>query len=62
MPVHVRALVFCSEERCRVVAEFTGPVEELEALLCDCGCTLQVAGWPEWVGEPADPWELVVLG
>ena len=46
------ARVTCSDEGCaeeRVVEAAT--LAELEALLCDCGCVLEIIGWPDWV-EP----------
>jgi hypothetical protein len=26
-------------------------VAELEALACDCGCALEIVGWPDWTDE-----------
>ena len=46
------ARLICSDEGCteeRVVEAAT--LGELEALLCDCGCVLEIIGWPDWV-EP----------
>jgi hypothetical protein len=39
----------CAEE---VTAE-AARAPELERLICDCGCALEVLGWPDWVDEPA---------
>ena len=36
------ALVVCSEENCAEVFEAWGTLEELQALACDCGCTLEI--------------------
>ena len=36
------ALLICSDDDCEAVYEAWGDLEELEALSCDCGCTLQV--------------------
>ena len=46
------ARLICSDEGCadeRVVEAES--LAELEALLCDCGCVLEIIGWPDWV-EP----------
>ncbi len=37
----------CSGEGCAEVFEALGPLEELEALACECGCALEVIGWPD---------------
>jgi hypothetical protein len=41
--VHVRLV--CSDPDCADVFEAFGPLEEVEALVCKCGCALQVIGW-----------------
>ena len=49
------ARLICSDTAC--AAELTADgrsVEELGSLLCDCGCALEIIGWPDWVDEPAD--------
>ena len=46
----VRALLFCSDDECTAVFEAYGPLAEIEAMACECGCGLEVVGWP----EPAD--------
>ena len=43
----VDARLICSEEGCEVVVEAIGPLAEIEALACDCGCALAIVGWPE---------------
>jgi hypothetical protein len=53
-PVVFVARLICSDPDCR--AELTGEagrVGELESLLCECGCALELIGWPDWVDEPA---------
>ena len=40
--VRVHARLVCSEEECTDTFEAYGPLDELEALACDCGCALQV--------------------
>lgn len=46
IPAVVHARLVCSDGRCAVLYEAYGPLEELEALGCDCGCALQVLAWP----------------
>ena len=46
------ARVVCSDMECaeeRVLEAAT--LAELEAMVCDCGCVVQIIGWPDWV-EP----------
>ena len=33
--------------------EALGQLEEIEALACDCGCTLELLAWPEPVEDGA---------
>jgi hypothetical protein len=47
----VRAVLFCSDDDCTAVFEAYGELEEVERLACECGCGLQVLGWPEPVGN-----------
>ena len=47
----VHALLVCSEEECTEVFEAYGPLEEVEALACECGCALEVIGWPDPVED-----------
>jgi len=47
MPAMVHALLTCSEDECTDVYEVYGPLEEIEALACDCGCGLAIVGWPD---------------
>jgi hypothetical protein len=42
-----RALVVCSDEDCEAEFEVIAPLEEIEALACDCGHGMQVIRWPE---------------
>jgi hypothetical protein len=53
------ARLVCSDTACaaEATAEARTP-RELESLLCECGCALEVIGWPDWADEPA---EVVVL-
>jgi hypothetical protein len=52
-PVMYTATLVCSDPAC--AEEFAGEaatLHELETLLCDCGCALQIVGWPEVEAEP----------
>ena len=52
MPAMIaRARLVCSEEGCAAVYEAYGPIEELDALGCDCGFGLELLGWPEAAAE-----------
>ena len=48
------ARLICSDVACaeELTAE-AARADELERLICDCGCALEVLGWPDWVYEPA---------
>jgi hypothetical protein len=47
------ARLICSDPTCAEPVEAVAlTLEELEALACDCGCALQMLGWPD-VLEPA---------
>ena len=37
----------CADERTAEVATLA----ELDALACDCGCSLEVVAWPDWADE-----------
>ena len=49
------ARLICSDMECaeELTAE-SADAAELETLLCDCGCTLEIIGWPDWVDEPGE--------
>ena len=55
-----RALLVCSDGDCAEAFEACGSLEELEALACDCGCTLELLEIMELDGEPAG-FELIPL-
>ncbi len=48
------ARLICSDPACAedVVAE-AATLRELEALACECGCALEVVGWPDAVRAEA---------
>ena len=37
-----RAVLICADDGCAEAFEAYGSLEELEALACDCGCTLEL--------------------
>ena len=45
--------LICSDGKCDYVVETAGELEELEAMACDCGCTLQIVEVSEAVYTPA---------
>ena len=42
-----RALLVCSDEGCEAEIEVIGPLEDVEAISCDCGHGFHLIGWPE---------------
>ena len=48
------ARLTCSDVACaaEVVAEGQA-IADLETLVCECGCALEVVAWPDWIDEPA---------
>jgi hypothetical protein len=47
------ARLVCSDEACaEEVAHEAASLAELETLLCDCGCALEIIGWPDVAAEP----------
>jgi hypothetical protein len=44
------AMLVCSDGDCDETFEAWGTLDELEALACDCGCTLQVLALDEAEG------------
>ena len=57
----VHARLICSDDECTAVFEAYGPLEEIQALACDCGCGLEIVGWPDELPEPAPGVELLEL-
>jgi len=46
------ARLICSDQACAVAHEVeAATVAELERMACDCGCVLEIVGWPDWM-EP----------
>jgi hypothetical protein len=53
MPLVYIARLVCSDEACaEEVTHETATLAELETLLCECGCALEVIGWPDVAAEP----------
>ena len=49
------ARLTCSDPACAAEVTAEGrTIGELETLVCDCGCALEVIAWPDWVDEPAE--------
>jgi len=47
------ARLVCSDEACaEEVTLEAATLAELETLICDCGCALEVIGWPDVAAEP----------
>ena len=51
MAAMFRALLICSDEDCAELFEAYGSLEELEALACDCGCSLEILTLDDAEGE-----------
>jgi hypothetical protein len=48
-----RAVLLCSDGDCAELFEAYGSLEELSALACDCGCSLELVAVSEADGEPS---------
>jgi hypothetical protein len=59
-----RALVTCPDNECAEAFDAVAELEQLEALICDCGCTLRVERVCEHEAklERGEAFELVALG
>ncbi len=54
------ARLLCSDSDCAEELEFrAATLEELDWLLCDCGCTLEIIAWPDEDSEQA---QVISLG
>ena len=47
-----RALVTCPDDDCAEAFDAVAELAQLEALICDCGCALEIVGWPDVEAEP----------
>jgi hypothetical protein len=50
--MYTARLVCCDPGCAEAVEAETATLRELETLLCDCGCALEVIGWPDVAAEP----------
>ena len=58
-----RALLLCADAGCAEVFEAYGSLEELEAVACDCGCSLELLEVSEVeAGHPDGGFVLMPLG
>lgn len=64
MDVMFRATVICPDDECAEAYSAVAELEELEALICDCGCTLRVERLSEGDAElqRGETFELSSLG
>ena len=57
------ARLICSDGDCDAVFEARAQtLGELEALACDCGCALEIIGWPDADEQPDGTLEVAVVG
>jgi len=58
-----RALVTCPDDECAEAFDAVAELEQLESLICDCGCTLRVERLSEHGDELPrnESFELVLL-
>jgi hypothetical protein len=48
------ARLICSDSDCAESSEFhAASLAELERLMCDCGCALELIAWPDWAEDSA---------
>lgn len=48
------ARLICPDPDCAAELETEGAtIEELEAYLCECGCVMEIVGWPDWIDQQA---------
>ena len=49
------ARLICSDSDCAEESEVhADSLAELERLVCDCGCALELVAWPDWADELAE--------
>ncbi len=47
------ARLICSDPECgEEITAAAATLQELETLICDCGCALALVGWPDTAAEP----------
>lgn len=48
------ARLICSDSDCAEGQEVhAASLDELERLMCDCGCALELIAWPDWADDSA---------
>ena len=63
MTAMFRAEVICPDDDCAAAFDAVAELEQLEALICDCGCTLHVERLSDDDRQlQQDEFELVALG
>jgi hypothetical protein len=63
MAAMFRAEVICPDDDCAAAFDAVAELEQLEALICDCGCTLRIERLSEDETAPVrGDFELVLLG
>jgi hypothetical protein len=49
------ARLTCSDAACAAEVTAEGrSIADLAALVCECGCALEIVAWPDWIEEPAE--------
>lgn len=49
------ARLTCSDSDCAEESEVhADSLAELERLICDCGCALELVAWPDWADDVAE--------
>lgn len=49
------ARLVCSDSGCAEESEVhADSLAELERLICDCGCALELVAWPDWADDVAE--------
>ncbi len=49
------ARLVCSDSDCAEESELHADSRaELERLICDCGCALELVAWPDWAEDVAE--------
>jgi hypothetical protein len=49
------ARLTCSDVACAAEVTAEGrTIADLEALVCECGCALEIVAWPDWSDQPAE--------
>jgi hypothetical protein len=58
-----RARLVCSDPACvEEIARESATLRELETLICECGCALEIVGWPDVEAELLAPVIMLRVG